>query len=388
MRIFLCAGDASGELHAAALVRALRERMPEARFLGLGGVEMEKAGVELVVHQREIAVGGLVEVLSSVRRIWRAWRRLGEVLARERPELVVLVDAPDFNLPLARRVKRLGIPILYYVSPQIWAWRRYRRFKIARRVDRMAVIFPFETEVYAGTGLPVDFVGHPLIERMAEVRARVERAGARAELGLDPEAPCVALLPGSRRNELRFGLALQLACARALHARRPDVRFVLALAPTLSRRVVDAVLRGLPSEPDVQVVEGRTYEVVRAADVALAKPGTVTLEVALLGCPLVVAARANPLSAAIVRRVVRVPSFTMVNLVAGAPVVPEFLQEEARPERVAQALELLLGGPARALQLVRLDEVRRRLGRGGAARRAAAIAEEMVREDAVRGREA
>ena len=378
-RIFLSAGDASGEVHAAALVRALRERLPTARFLGLGGPEMEKAGVDLIVHQRELAIGGLVEVLSSAHRIFRAWRRLGTVLQQERPDLVVLVDSPDFNIPFARRARRLGQPLLYYISPQIWAWRSGRRHKIARRVDRMAVIFPFEKDVYAGTGLPVDFVGHPLIERMQRVVDGLDRAGARAALSLDPEAPLVALLPGSRRNELRFGLPLQLDCARAVRARREHVRFVVALAPSLpvraARDVVESARRG---GLDVSVVQGRTHEVVRAADVALAKPGTVTVELALLGCPLVVAARANPISASIARRVVDLPSFTMVNLIAGAEVVPEFLQERARPERVAEAVLALLEGPARELQQARLDAVRRSLGAGGAAERTAAIAEEMI----------
>jgi lipid-A-disaccharide synthase len=379
-KVFLCAGDASGELHSAAFVRALRERLPEARFLGLGGAEMEKAGVDLIVHQRELAIAGLVEVLSSAHRIFRVWQRLSAALERERPDLVVLVDSPDFNIPFARRARRLGQPLLYYISPQIWAWRSGRKHKIARRVDRMAVIFPFEKEVYAGTGLPVDFVGHPLIERMQGVVDGVDRGAARAALSLDPEAPLLALLPGSRRNELRFGLPVQLECAQAVRARRPDVRFVVALAPSLPPEaaqdvVAMAKLRGLV----VDVVQGRTHEVARAADVALAKPGTVTVELALLGCPLVVVARANALSAAIARRVVDLPSFTMVNLIAGAPIVPEFLQEKARPERVAEAVVALLDGPARELQLARLDAVRRRLGAGGAAERAAAIAEEMIR---------
>ncbi len=378
-RILLSAGDASGELHAAAFVEALRARLPEARFLGLGGVEMEKAGVELLVHQSELAIGGLVEVLSSAPRVARAWRRLTRALA-ERPDLLVLVDSPDFNLPLARRARRLGVPVLYYVSPQVWAWRSRRVRKIARRVDRLAVIFPFEPAFYAGTGLPVDFVGHPLVERMQSFAASCDRARARELLGIEPDAVLVVLLPGSRRNELRFGLGLQLECARRVRERERRARFVVALPASLPREAALAALRDarLPQEVAVDVVQGRTYEAVRAADVALAKPGTVTVEVALLGCPLVVAARAHPVSAAIAKRVIRVPSFTMLNLVAGAPVVPEFLQEQARPERIAAAVLALVAGPARELQLAQLAKVRERLGSGGAAERAAAIAAQMV----------
>jgi len=381
--VLLSAGDASGDAHAAALVRALRARAPGLRVLGLGGVEMEKAGVELVVHQRELAVGGLVEVLTSARRAVSAWRRLGRALEAARPGLVVLVDSPDLNLPFARRVRRAGIPILYYISPQVWAWRRGRIRKIARRVQRMAVIFPFEPAVYAHTRLPVDFVGHPLVESMARVVAAHDRAGARAALSLEPERPLVLLLPGSRRNEVHHGLDLQLAVARHLHERHPRLAFALALAPTLEEADVRARVRraGLPAGLRLDLVCGRTHEAIRACDVALAKPGTITVEVALLERPLVVAARAHPISAFLARRLVRVPSLTMPNLIAGASVVPEFIQQDARPERIGAAVESLLEGPARELQLARLAEVRRRLGDGGAAERAAAIALGMLGGD-------
>jgi lipid-A-disaccharide synthase len=380
--VLLVAGDASGELHAAALVEELRRRLPSARFLGLGGAAMEKAGVELVVHQRELAIGGLVEVLRDAGRVVSAWRRLGRALAASRPDLVVLVDSPDFCIPFARRARRAGAPILYYVSPQVWAWRRYRVRKIARRVDRMAVIFPFEPAVYAGTGLPVEFVGHPLVDRLPEpAPGGAERAAARRRLGLAPDARVVALLPGSRRNELRDSLPLQLATARELAAADPRLRFVLALAPSLGRESLDALLAREPAAAGLPlaVVERATYDAVRAADVVLVKPGTATVEIALLGTPMVVAARAHPVTAAIARRVVRVPSLAMVNLIAGAAVVPEFLQEAARPGRIAAAVRELLEGPAGDAQRRRLAELRERLGGGGAARRAADLAEEMLR---------
>jgi len=377
---FLAAGDASGELHAAALVDALRERAPGSRFLGLGGGAMEKAGVELVVHQREIAVGGLVEVARDVGRVVGAWRRLGRALRGASPDLVILVDSPDFNLPLARRARRLGLPVLYYVSPQVWAWRRGRIRKIARRVDRLAVIFPFEEAVYAGTGLRVDFVGHPLVDRLAGLREARPRPERRRALGLSGERPLVALLPGSRRNEVRDTLPLQLGAAKVVHARDPRVAFAVAVAPSIPRATVEAGIAaaGLPAALSIHVIHDRTYEVVLAADVALAKPGTITVEVCVLGTPLVVAARAHPLTAAIMRRLVKVPSFTMPNLIAGRTVVPEFLQEDARPDAVADALLERLEGPVREAQLRDLEEVRERLGEGGAAERAAGIALEMV----------
>ena len=377
--IFLSAGDASGELHTAALVESLRESMPEARFLGLGGGAMEKAGVELVVHQREIAIGGLVEVLRDARTVVSAWTRLGRALRESRPDLVVLVDAPDFNMPFSLRVRRLGIPILYYVSPQVWAWRRYRIRKIARRVDRMAVIFPFEVDVYAGTGLPVEFVGHPLVERFGG-RPPPDREALRREFGHAGKEPLVALLPGSRRNEVRDSLPLQIHSARELRRRLPAVRFALAIAPSIQRADIEAALAALPEAAELGLTlhEDRTYDVISAADVALTKPGTVTVEIALLGTPMVVAARANPLTAAIGRRVIKVPSLTMVNLIAGAPIVPEFVQEAAQPARVAGALEELLTGACGLAQRQRLAEVCERLGGGGASRRAAEIALSML----------
>jgi lipid-A-disaccharide synthase len=378
--VLVCAGDASGELHAASLVEALRGLDPEARFLGLGGAEMEKAGVRLVVHQRELAVGGLVEVARDLRRIVSAWRRMARALRDARPDLVVLVDSPDFNIPFARRARRAGVPVLYYVSPQVWAWRPGRVRKLARRVDRMAVIFPFETEFYAGSGLRVDFVGHPLVDRLRGLARDGDATARRRALGLDPDRPLVALLPGSRRNEVRSTLPLQLRVAAQVHARDPRVAFAVAVAPTIPRATVDeAVARAqLPSLLSLAVFEGRTYDVLLAADCALAKPGTVTVEAALLGTPLVVAARANPLTAFVARRVVRLPTFTMPNLIAGRPVVPEFLQEQARPERIAETLLALLSGEERARQQAALARVRERLGPGGAAVRAARIAQEMI----------
>lgn len=378
--VLVSAGDASGELHAAAFVEALRARRPDLHAIGIGGAEMEKAGVELTVHQRELAVGGLVEVLGSLTRIVGAWRSLGAALRREAVDLVVLVDSPDFNLPFARRARRAGIPILYYVSPQVWAWRRGRIRKIARRVDRLACIFPFEPKVYAGTGLAAEFVGHPLVDRLGEPSSPAERGEMRRSLGLDPERPLVVLLPGSRRNELRHSLSLHLAAARALHARDPRPAYALGLAPSLPPEAAAHALArdALPAGMRVDVVQGRTHALMRAADVAVTKPGTVTVELALLEVPMVVLARAHPLSAFAIRRLIRVPAWAMPNLIAGRPIVPEFLQEDTEPEDVARALLALIDGPARVDQCAALRRVRARLGGGGAARRAAEIAEEML----------
>jgi lipid-A-disaccharide synthase len=377
--VLLSVGDASGDVYASDLVRELRARIPDARFVGLGGAEMEKAGVELVVDQRDVAVSGLFELLPDLHRIVRAWRRMTDALRAQRPDLVVLVDSSGFNIPLARLAHRLGCPTLYYVSPQVWAWRTGRIRKLARRVDQLAVIFPFEPAVYAGTGVPVEYVGHPLVERL-RAAAAIDRDRARRELTLPAGARIVALLPGSRASELRNLLPLHLEVARVLHARDPRIHFVLPRAPSLTREALEAGIRAakLPSLLQIDVIDGRSQVALRAADVALLKPGTSTLEAALLDCPMVVAARTNPLTAWLLRRLVRVDTLTMPNLIAGEPIVPEFLQERARPEQVADALLALLEGSARDTQRARLAVVRQALAKGGAARRAAEIAAQLI----------
>lgn len=378
--VLLSVGDASGDVYASDFVRELRALHPETRFLGLGGVEMEKAGVELVVNQREIAVSGLFELLPDLHRIVGAWRRMTGALRSVRPDLVVLVDSSGFNLPFARRARRLGIPTLYYVSPQVWAWRTGRIRKLAARVNRLAVIFPFETEVYAGTSVPVEYVGHPLLERLHDVIRSVDRDAARQALSLPADARIVALLPGSRSSEMRHLLPLQLEVARMLHARDPRIHFVLPRANSIARETLEQGIRdaALPSLLGIQILEGRSQVLMRAADVALLKPGTSTLEATLLGCPFVVAARTNGLTAWLLRRLVKVDTLTMPNLIAGETIVPEFLQEDAEPERVADAVVALLDGPAREDQLARLAGVRAALSQGGAAKRAAELASEML----------
>lgn len=376
----LAVGDASGDAYAADFVRALRERLPDARMFGLGGEEMVEAGVELVAHQRALAVGGIVELLPDLHRIVQTWFRVGSALERTRPDLLVLVDSAGFNIPFARRARRVGVPILYYVCPQVWAWRRYRIRKIAGRVDRMAAIFPFEPAVYEGSGARVEFVGNPLVDRIRVSALGRTRESARAVLGVPRDARVVALMPGSRRDELRFCLGVHLATALEIFARDPKVHFVLPVAPSLERSWVEAKIEeALPrSELPLVVRSGGAVDALLACDVALVKPGTSTLEAALLGRPAVVAARASRVTAAIVRRLLLVDSLAMPNLIAGREIVPEFLQEDANPGDIARALLELLEGPARERQMEALEAVRDALGGGGAARRTAEIAEEMI----------
>jgi lipid-A-disaccharide synthase len=379
--VLVAAGDASGDQHAAEFVDAFRGGRPGTRFVGMGGDSMARAGVELLVHQRDLAVGGFFELVGSAVGIVRAWRTLSRALDELRPDLVVLVDSGGFNLPFARRVKRRSrAPLLYYVAPQVWAWRRGRIRKLARRVDRLSVIFPFESAYYDGTSLKVDFVGHPLVDRLDALTARLDRASARSALGIEHAGPLVLLAPGSRRNEVTQHVAVQLEAARLLYGERPDVAFALALAPSLEREPVEIARRAarLPDSLPLFVVQGDSQTAILASDLVLAKPGTVTIEASLLARPMVVMGKVHPLTAAILRRAVKVPYYAMPNLIANAEIVPEFLQSDAQPLRIAAALAALLAGPERECQLAALAEVRKRLGGGGAARRASLIAEEML----------
>ncbi len=379
MRILVSAGDASGEQHAAGLVQELASRRSDLVWSGLGGPALARAGVALRVPQRELAVGGLFELAGDLPRVARAYLRMRRALASERPALALLVDSPDFNLPLAGRAKALGIPVLYFVSPQVWAWRRGRARKLARRADRLAVVLPFEAEAYAGTGLRVDFIGHPLVERLAPLVAEEPRA-LRRRLGLAEERPLVALFPGSRRNEIAANLRLHLDTAHALHAQDPRVQFALAVAPSLDAGALEREVRAarLPSGMTLALVAGEGAALARCADAALSKPGTVTLELALLGTPQLVAARVGAWSALVLRRLVSLRSWALPNLIAGEALVPEYLQEAAVPARLAQALLGLVYGDEGRAQRAGLARVRKALGAQRATARLADIVEEML----------
>jgi len=376
----MAAGDASGDKYAADFVRELRKLDGNLHVRGLGGVELEKAGMELVVDQRNLAVGGVIELLPHLDRIVSSWRRMVAELQSRTPDLLVLVDSSGFNLPYARRAQRAHIPVLYYISPQVWAWRRGRVRKLASRVDRMAVIFPFEPAVYEGSGLAPEFVGHPLVERLEESTRGMNREEIRKRLSIGPDERVVALLPGSRNTELRHCLGTHLATARVLHARDPRIRFLLPVAPSIERSEISERIRAtdLPGMLRIDLTDGRSPESVIASDVVVAKPGTATLEAALLGRPLVIAARGNPISVALLRRLLKVEFLGMPNLISGQPIVPEFLQDSADPQQIANAVLERLEGPVRDAQLAQLAEVRSRLGTGGVARRVAAIAQEML----------
>jgi lipid-A-disaccharide synthase len=364
-RLLISCGEASGDLYGAELVRHLRERVSDLEVLGLGGDRLQAQGASLFAHVRDLAVVGLLEVISHLRDLRRVFRRVVDEADRRPPDAAVLVDYPDFNLRLARALHRRRIPVIYYVSPQLWAWRRGRIHAIRDTVARMLVIFPFEEALYRDAGVPVTFVGHPLVSLVAPA---LDPPAVRRDLGLDPARPVVALLPGSRLKEVAHNLPPMAAAVDAVAAARPDVQFAAAVAPSLD---AETVRRGLGGRK-VTVVHDRTHAALSSASAAIVASGTATVEAALLGAPMVVVYRLSPWTYHLGRRFVRVPYYAMVNLIAGRRVVPELIQSDFTPDRVAaELLPLLDDTPARRSMLAGLAEVRGRLGTAGASARAA-----------------
>lgn len=378
--VLISAGEASGDHHAARMMEAARRLTGDGgriRFFGLGGDAMAAAGLEPVAHSDEVAVVGIFEVLRELPRIRRVFRRLLRAAEERRPQLAVLVDFPDFNLRLARRLRRRGVPVLYYVSPQVWAWRRRRVAAIARLVKRMLVLFPFEVDVYRGLELEVEHVGHPLVDEVPECASVWER---------EPDLPArarVALLPGSRNSEVRRILPPMLRAAATLALDRRDAaddgpgaeaaRVRLILAPTVDTGLVDRLVAASPlARQDLEIVHSGRFAAVAGSHLALCASGTATLEVGLLGTPMVVVYRVSPLTGLIGRWLVDLPFISLVNLVLGRRVVPELLQGEAGAARMAAtARDLLSERPRIDRMRDDLAQLRPALGASGASERAA-----------------
>jgi lipid-A-disaccharide synthase len=362
-------GEPSGDMYAGALAAEILRLEPDAIITGFGGARLRAAGATLVGDFSGLSVTGLIEALRVIPRSLRLYRQLVRAARDHRPDVFVPIDFPDFNLILARGLRKLGVPIVYYISPQLWAWRRGRIRTIRRLVDRMLVIFPFEAPFYEKEDVPVTFVGHPLLEMTPPMGSRTEFL---RQHGLDPERAVVALLPGSRGNELRAILPDMLAAARLIAAKRPGVQFVIARAPHLDDALFEPLKGWRPDVPPPVMIEGAAGEVLTAADVAIVASGTVTVQAALHGCPMVVVYRIAPLSYRLGKPFVHVDTYAMVNLVAGRRVVPELIQDAFTPEATAAEALRVLSDPEYAVR-VRTDlaEVRAKLGQPGASLRAA-----------------
>jgi len=370
----IVAGEASGDLHGGNLVRAMQNVKPGLSFYGVGGERMKSAGVELLADAADMAVVGLTEVVFKLATILRVMHRLKASLKEKRPDLVILIDYPDFNLPLARAARRHRIQVLYYISPQVWAWRKGRIAMIKKTVDRMAVILPFEEAFYREAGVDVTFVGHPLLD---EVRKTYSRQETLNHFGLRDDAITVGILPGSRRSEVARILPEMLRACGILAGKISPLQFVLPLAGTLDHDFVRNILRQFPVA--VNVIRDGVYDVVAVADAAMVASGTATLETALLEIPMVVVYKVSALSYAIGRRFIRVDHICLPNLIAGRRVVPELIQDEATPERIASEVRELVVRRGKALEMkAALAEIRGKLGAPGASRRTARIACDML----------
>ncbi len=368
MELGIVAGEASGDRQAAALVEELRARHADWHFFGCGGERMRQAGCELLLDARQLSLLGLAEVVRHLPRLYRLYRRLWKEIARRRPRALVLVDFPDFNLRLARRAAAAGIPVIYFISPQVWAWRPGRVRLLRRTVRRMICIFPFETAFYARHGMAADFVGHPLTEQIKRQEAGC--AEFLHQAGCAANRPVVALLPGSRRRELEFHLPVLAAAARRLYAER-QIHFLLPVAPGLELASAERQLER-PDQKFIHLLAGQSERALTCAQVAVVASGTATLEAALLETPSLVVYRLSRWTYWLGRRLVRTPYIAMPNLILGAPVLPELIQNDFTPEAVVNWVRKLLDEPATRQQMAdRLAEVREQLGPPGAIARAA-----------------
>lgn len=379
-KVLIIAGEASGDMHGANLVHEIRKLDPSIAFSGVGSRQMKEAGVQLLADASEISVVGATEVLTHLRSIYSVFSSLKRFLRQERPGLLILIDFPDFNIRLGKAAKKAGIPVLYYISPQVWAWRKRRVKTIAELVKAMIVVFPFEVELYKEAGVDVRFVGHPLTD---VVQSRYNQTEAKTQFGLDPGKRTIAILPGSRTKEIAHLLPDMLTAADILSKRFRELQFVLPVAPTLSQEFIRTFLQESPVT--ITLTDGRVYDVLRASDAALVTSGTATLETGLMAVPMVIVYRISALSYLIGRMFVDVDHIGLVNIVAGKRIVPELVQREATPRNMADAMTKILSDST-YYQGVRsqLIGIRSQLGEQGANARAASVVLEFIKNSACR----
>ncbi len=371
----IVAGEASGDLYGAHLVKAVRQSDMTVDFSGIGGKSMRAAGVGILIDASELAVVGITEVFFKIPRILRGLSTARSFLRSERPDLLILIDFPDFNLRLAATAKRLGIKVLYYISPQIWAWRSWRVKKIKRLVDHMAVIFPFDTPFYESHGIPVPYVGHPLLDTIEPVKGDSSESAAE-------DAAVVGLMPGSRNSEITRHLPIMLDAAGTLIRRYPHMKFIIPVAPTVGVENIQTIIREKGARDYTELVINDSGRAFRRCRLAVVASGTVTLEAALYRTPIIIIYKVSPISYLIGRALINVDFIGMVNLIAGQEVAPELIQKQADPAVIADHLSALLEDKRRlALIKQQLDDINAKLGGSGASLRVADIALNMLKEN-------
>jgi lipid-A-disaccharide synthase len=373
--VMIVAGEASGDMHGASLVREMLKIDPSLIFYGMGGNKMQEAGVKLIVNAAQTAVVGLTEVISKLGTLFRTIRQLRKSLDEMKPELVILIDYPDFNLNfVAPAAKKRKIKVFYYISPQVWAWRKSRIHKIKRLVSKMAVILPFEVDTYAAKGFKVDYVGHPLLDLVKPAYAKQE---SKKIFNLDESKTTIGLLPGSRHSEVVKLLPEMLRAAEILSHKIKTVQFVLPLADTLEKKTGDDIVSGFAVK--VMVISDKTYDVVSCCDLAIVASGTATLETALLSVPMVIIYKIAPLSYFIGKLIVDVQNIGLANIIAGKTVVPELIQEDANGNRIADEAMAILNNEERKQKIINeLAAIRGKLGNPGAARKTARLAYDLL----------
>ncbi len=375
--VFIIAGEASGDLHGSNLVKAVKRLNPDIDFIGIGGDRMKQAGVKFITHSSEMAVVGFTEVLTKLKSIIKAGVKTKKILRQKRPDLVILIDYPDFNLHIAGYAKKIGIPVMYYISPQVWAWRRGRVKKIKKRVDKMVVILPFEKDFYEERGIKVSYVGHPIMDAIPK---SIDRDSLRKELKINDSYPTVALLPGSRKHEIEKALPIMTKALYRLKDVYNKLKAFVILADSVSSEYAKRLIEGCEF---IKIFPSKDiYRILAISDLAFVTSGTATLETAIMGVPMIVVYKGSPLSFWIAKKLVKVRYVSLVNLIANEKVVPELLQDEFNTENlIKEAVKILEDSVLNQRIRKKLKEIRNRLGEGGASEKAARIAIEMLEEN-------
>ena len=376
-KILIIAGEASGDLHGSNLVKEMLSLNPKLKFFGVGGEKMRKAGVNLVADITDMAVVGITEAIFKLRNIYWVYRQLKKSLTLNPPSLIILIDYPDFNLLFARVAKKKRIPIVYYISPQIWAWRKRRVKLMARLIKKMIVIFPFEKKFYQEANIDVDFVGHPLLD---SIRPQFSRDEAFRKFSLNPEFTTIGLLPGSRMSEINRHLPPMLKAIPLISRKLQPVQFIIPVAPGLDFKKIENLT--FSQNQNLRVVENSIYEVMQIADLLLVASGTATVEATIIGTPMIVVYRVSPFTYLLGKMLIKVKNIGMVNIIAGKTIVPELIQKDLNPEKITHTVLSILKNPKILKEMRKeLAKVRKKIGKPGASSRAARIINEILQQN-------